>query len=105
MIGTVAETRAIEFNKNIHKYLPEDFHLLTLKKNYIRLKLKVRYRYQTVEFKISNDYVMSRCSCDDDVPGICKHQIAAIHLLNNLEHQFFATLASDSAHELEDLFV
>ncbi len=105
MIGTIYETRTIEFNDIIPRYLPEEFHLLSLDKGFIRLKLKVRYKYQTVEFKIKNNYVLTRCSCDDDVTGLCKHQIAGIHLLNSLDPGFFSTLASDNAPELSGLFV
>ncbi len=105
MIGTIGELRSIGFNKNIPSYLPEEFQLMALNKDYIRLKLKVRYKYQSVEFKIRNNYVLSHCSCDDEVPGICKHQIAGINLLNQLDHQFFPILASDKAKELVGLFI
>ena len=105
MLGTVYEVRSADLHDFLPSYLPEEFDLLKLEQGYIRLRIKVRYRRQIVEFLVRGNYILSRCSCDDDVPGVCKHQIAAVNLLNNLDRRFFTILASDKAWELQGLFI
>ncbi len=104
-IGKVSELNKFHVNHNLPDYLPIDFKLVQLKHNYIKLKLKVRYQYVTTEFIVKNNIVYSKCSCDDDVEGVCKHQIAGINLLLELQDNFFTFLSDRNTYkELADLF-
>ena len=104
MLGLIDEIQLMRFHKFIPNYLPKYFDLITIKQKYIKLRVNVRYKSQIVEFRIKGDYVVSTCSCNDDVSSLCKHQIAAINLLNNLQPSFFQELISNNIQELKQLF-
>ncbi len=104
-IGKVAELEKYYVSENLPNYFPVDFKLVELKLNYIKLKLKVRYQYVYTEFIIKNNIVYSKCSCNDEVEGICKHQIAGLNLLLELQDRFFIYLTDKKYYkELADLF-
>ncbi len=104
-IGKITDLDKFYVEKTLPNYLPVDFKLVNLKYNYIKLKLKVRYKYVFTEFFVKNGIVYSKCSCDDEVEGVCKHQIAGINLLLELQDKFFFYLADKNYYkELADLF-
>ena len=105
MLGLIDEIQLMRFHKFIPKYLPKYFDLITINQKYIKLRVNVRYKSQIVEFRIKGDYVVSTCSCNDDVSSLCKHQIATINLLNNLQPSFFQELISNNIQKLKQLFI
>ncbi len=96
LIGKVRDFFFTETDKVFPTYLPEEYKLIELKHNYVKLEVKARYKPQIVKFFIQNKKIYSQCTCNDNVRGLCKHQIAAMNLLTELDYLFFEHLADPS---------
>jgi len=101
LIGKTEEVTYTRLRTVLPFYLPEALSPHKLEDSYIKLQVKVRYKPQYVSFSIHKGKVFSSCSCNDNVKGICKHQIAALHMLTELDRHFFEHLTQKD--KIEDL--
>ena len=106
LIGKTDEITFATLKASLPFYLPENHELLDIKTNFIKLKIKVRYKPVVLWFSTNNDKIFSRCYCNDNVKGICKHQIAALHMLTELDRHFFEHLTQkDKIEDLKNIFI
>ncbi len=104
-IGRIENLRKFYTKEVLPEYLPENYEIKELSHNYIKLRLKVRYQFVEVSFKNNKGTIYSKCSCDDNVKGLCKHQIAALNLLLDMEDRFFQYLANkEHINDLRAMF-
>ena len=106
LIGRPKEIKQTNLRVSLPMYFPENFSLIEIKQNFIKLAVKVRYKKQVVKFTHYNNKIFSSCTCNDEVQGICKHQIAALHLLSELDRHFFEHLPDkNKIEDLKNIFI
>ncbi len=100
-VGRADEINLLAVNASLPKVLPQHYELVSLEQGRVVLSQKVRYRQVTTTFFSKDGLIYSTCTCDDKVPGLCKHQVAAINLFYEMNERFFLYL--EEPHHIEDL--
>ena len=101
VIGRADEISLLAVKASLPKILPQQYQLVSLEKGRVVLSQKVRYKRVTTTFFTKDGLIYSTCTCEDEVSGPCKHQIAAINLFYEMNERFFLYL--DESHHIEDL--
>ncbi len=104
-IGKIENLRKFYTQDVLPDYIPESYEITELRHNYVKLKVKVRYKFVEVSFKNNKGTIYTKCSCNDEVSGLCKHQIAALNILLSMEDRFFSYLTKkEYINDLQSMF-